>query len=141
MGAPLSEVKRLALVWETDFDWRTAEHKINKLPHFTTDIDVDGFGTLNIHFIHAKSPIQGAIPWLFVHGWPGGFWEVSKMLPLLTSGEGETVPAFDVVVPSLPGYGFSEGFRGKGFSLLQVSTTTFILCSALTICSVYGSLA
>ena len=126
LGTPLSEVKRLARVWETDFDWRAAEKTINNLPHFTTDIAFDGFETLNVHFIHAKSPIRGAIPLLFVHCWPVGFWEASKMLPILTSGGGEAVPTFDVVVPSLPGYGFSEGFRGKGFGLLQVSTTSLI---------------
>ena len=99
LGTPLSEVKRLARIWEIDFDRPTAEKTINKLPHFTTDIAIDDFESLNVHFIHAKSPIRGAIPLLFVHGWPGGF---CKMLPILTSGGGEAVPTFDVVVPSLP---------------------------------------
>ena len=92
MGTPLSEVKRLTGAWKNDFDWRKAEAKLNVLPHYTTDIDVEGFGALNIHFLHSKSPVKNAIPLLFVHGWPGGFWEASKVLPLLTTGGDGNVP-------------------------------------------------
>ena len=120
MGTPLAEVKRLTEVWKNGFDWRKAEAKLNVLPHYTTDIDVEGFGTLNIHFLHSKSAIKNAIPLLFVHGWPGGFWEANKILPLLTTGRDGSVPSFDVVVPSLPGYGFSDGCKTRGFGLLQV---------------------
>jgi hypothetical protein len=67
-GAPLADVKRLINRWRDGFDWRAAEAKINTLPQFTADIDVDGFGTLNIHFVHQKSKVQEAIPLLFVHG-------------------------------------------------------------------------
>lgn len=123
MGTPLSELKRLTEVWRNDFDWRKAEAKINVLPHYTTDIEVEGFGSLNIHFLHSKSPVKTAIPLLFVHGWPGGFWEANKILPLLTTSGDGSVPSFDVVVPSLPGYGFSDGCRQKGFGLLQVKNT------------------
>ncbi len=68
MGTPLADVKRLAKKWQT-WDWRKAEKKLNdELPHFHTDIDVTGFGTLDIHFIHQKSDVAAAIPLLFVHG-------------------------------------------------------------------------
>jgi pimeloyl-ACP methyl ester carboxylesterase len=117
MGVPLLEVKRLVAVWRDKFDWRAAEASLNKLPHFTTPIEVEGHGTLTIHFVHAKSSVQGAIPMLLVHGWPGSFMEASKVLPLLTSGGG---PVFDVVVPSLPGFGFSEASIRPDFGLEQV---------------------
>jgi hypothetical protein len=67
-GAPLSEVTRLATYWADGFDWRAQEAKLNQLPQFTTDISVEGFGELNIHFVHEKSDVAGAIPLLFLHG-------------------------------------------------------------------------
>lgn len=67
LGAPLADVKRLAKLWE-NWDWRQAEERLNKLPHFTTTIDVDGFDPLEIHFIWQKSDVKNAIPLLFVHG-------------------------------------------------------------------------
>ncbi|KAI1795656.1 epoxide hydrolase [Ganoderma leucocontextum] len=113
-GTPLADVKRLAAHWKSGFDWRKTEAQINKLPMFTRDIEVDGFGTLNVHYIHQVSDVKGAIPLLFVHGWPGHFLEVRKLLPLLTAG-GEDQPSFHVVAPSLPGFGFSEGPHKPGF--------------------------
>ena len=67
-GSPLADVKRLADHWKNGFDWRKAEAEINRLPMFTRDIEVDGFGTLNIHYVHQVSEVKGAIPLLFVHG-------------------------------------------------------------------------
>lgn len=67
-GAPLADVKRLSKYWQTEFDWRKAEAKINELPNFRTTIQVDGFEPLKIHFVHQKSKVDGAIPLLFVHG-------------------------------------------------------------------------
>lgn len=67
-GASLADIKRLSEYWKTSFDWRKAERKINELPQFTTDIEVDGFGSLNIHFVHQKSEVANAVPLLFVHG-------------------------------------------------------------------------
>lgn len=99
-GSPLADIKKLTAYWKDSFDWRKAESKLNELPHFTTDIDVDGFGTFKVHFVRQKSSVEGAIPLLFVHGWPGSFIEVSKMIGDLTKG-GADQPAFDVVV-SIP---------------------------------------
>lgn len=109
-GSPLADVQRLAKYWQESFDWRKAEARLNELPQFTTDIQVDGFETLKIHFVHQKSEVAGAIPLLFSHGWPGSFEEVSKILPELVKGSAD-YPAFNVVAPSLPGYGFSEGTK------------------------------
>lgn len=67
-GAPAADVRRLAARWKDGFDWRAAEKKINELPQFTRDIDVDGYGTINIHYVHKKSEAKDAIPLLFVHG-------------------------------------------------------------------------
>ncbi|KAL1950121.1 hypothetical protein VTO73DRAFT_5244 [Trametes versicolor] len=114
-GASLADIKRLSEYWKTSFDWRKAERKINELPQFTTDIEVDGFGSLNIHFVHQKSEVANAVPLLFVHGWPGHFLEVRKMLPFLTAGSPDH-PAFHVVAPSLPGFGFSEAPGKPGFA-------------------------
>ncbi|KZT12142.1 alpha/beta-hydrolase [Laetiporus sulphureus 93-53] len=113
-GAPLANVKRLLARWKDGFDWRKAETKINALPQYTRDVDVDGFGTLNIHYVHQKSSVDDAIPLLFVHGWPGHFLEVRKLLPLLTAASSDH-PSFHVVAPSLPNFGFSEGVKARGF--------------------------
>lgn len=68
MGAPLADVKRLTAYWKEEFDWRKAESKINEMPQFRTSIKVDGFESLDIHFVHQVSPVKNAIPLLFCHG-------------------------------------------------------------------------
>ena len=67
-GVPLADLKRLVARWQDGFDWRKSEEEINKLPQFTRDIEVDGYGTLNIHYVHQKSAASDAIPLMFVHG-------------------------------------------------------------------------
>ncbi|KAI0754244.1 alpha/beta-hydrolase [Daedaleopsis nitida] len=114
-GVPLADIKRLVTHWKDGFDWRKAEAELNDLSMYTRDIDVEGFGTLNIHYVHQKSTVPNAIPLLFAHGWPGSFIEIRKMLPLLTSA-GPDQPSFHVVAPSLPGFGFSEGVKKPGFA-------------------------
>ncbi|KAI0754245.1 alpha/beta-hydrolase [Daedaleopsis nitida] len=114
-GAPLADIKRLVAHWQDGFDWRKAEAKINKLPMYTRDIVVEGFGTLNVHFVHQKSDVPNAIPLLFSHGWPGSFLEAQKLIPLLAAG-GPDQPSFHVVAPSLPGFGFSEAPKKPGFA-------------------------
>ncbi|KAH9979829.1 alpha/beta-hydrolase [Russula compacta] len=117
-GVPLSDVKRLVNKWKDGYDWRAHERELNKLPMFTRDIEVEGFGVLNIHYVHQRSAVQGAIPLLFVHGWPGSFIEVTKILPLLTATDSGH-PSFHVVAPSLPGYAWSEGASNRGFRVRQ----------------------
>ncbi|KAH9846432.1 alpha/beta-hydrolase [Lenzites betulinus] len=114
-GVPLADMKRLVSHWVNGYDWRKSEAEINKLPMFTRDIDVHGFGTLNIHYVHQKSEVKNAIPLLFSHGWPGDFLEARKMLPLLTEKSPDH-PSFHVVALSLPGFGFSEAPKKPGFA-------------------------
>ncbi|KAI0768967.1 alpha/beta-hydrolase [Trametes elegans] len=117
-GAPLADVKRITEYWRDKFDWRKTEETINQLPQFTTEIEVEGHGSLNIHFVHQKSAAENAIPLLFVHGWPGSFLEVRKLLPILTAASPDQ-PSFHVVAPSLPGFGFSEAPTKPGFGGYQ----------------------
>ncbi|KAJ6108392.1 Alpha/beta hydrolase fold-1 [Penicillium sp. IBT 18751x] len=118
MGVPLSEMKRLVTVWRESFDWRAQEKKLNEqLNQFIVPISVDGFGELDIHVVHHRNGNPRAIPLLFIHGWPGSFLEATKLIPLLV--QGDDGPAFDVVVPSLPNYGFSQGVQRRGFGLAQ----------------------
>ncbi|KAK7687109.1 hypothetical protein QCA50_009611 [Cerrena zonata] len=117
-GVPLEDIKRLVGRWKDSFDWRASEATINSIPQFTRDIDIEGFGTLNIHYVHQKSQLENAIPLLFVHGWPGHFMEISKLLPLLTAPETDG-PSFHVVAFSIPGFGFSEAPTKPGFSMNQ----------------------
>lgn len=117
-GVPLTEMEDLTEYWRTTYlpNWREHEAKLNELPMFTTNVTTQDFGDLNIHFVHQRSTVPGAIPLLFVHGWPGGYFEVTKLLPLLTAGGADT-PAFHVVAPSLPGFGFSDPVNKRGFNL------------------------
>lgn len=124
-GSPLADIKRLTAYWKDSFDWRAAEKKLNRMPQFTTAISVDGFESpLNIHFIHQKSSVANAIPLIYIHGWPGSFYEGSKIWSTLANPpEGSDAPAFDFVALSLPGYGFSTTVKTKGFALAQYAET------------------
>ncbi|TFK24938.1 epoxide hydrolase [Coprinopsis marcescibilis] len=130
-GLPLADVRRLTEYWKDGFDWRKQEAKLNEeLPQFTRDIEAEGFGALNIHYIHKKSQVVDAIPLLFIHGWPGSFVEVRKILPLLVE-ESPEHPSFHVVAISLPGYGFSEAPKKRGFEANQMAEIGHKLMLAL----------
>jgi pimeloyl-ACP methyl ester carboxylesterase len=104
-GVQLSTIKKLARYWSTDYDWRKAEVKLNALPQFITEID-----GLDIHFIHVRSRHKNALPIIITHGWPGSVLEQIKLIGPLTDPTaygGKAEDAFDVVIPSMPGYGFS----------------------------------
>ncbi|XWW98922.1 hypothetical protein V2A60_006926 [Cordyceps javanica] len=120
-GSPLSDVKRLVKRWGDGFDWRKQEATLNELPQFTTPIEVDGFGPLSIHFLHQRSNNANSIPLLFVHGWPGSFLEVVKILPLLTNSQNKQ--SFHIVAPSLPNFGFSDAVKSAGFSATKYAET------------------
>ncbi|KAJ9603644.1 hypothetical protein H2200_011830 [Cladophialophora chaetospira] len=122
LGAPLDDIQRLTKYWRHEFSWRKAEEKLNKLPHFRTSIQCNGYEALDIHFLHKKSDAKGAIPLLFVHGWPGNFLEATKIIDALSSSKDGQV-SFHVVAPSLPNYGFSQGTRKRGFSMEQYAET------------------
>jgi pimeloyl-ACP methyl ester carboxylesterase len=104
-GVQLATVQKLASYWTTEYDWRKAEAKLNALPQFTTEID-----GVDIHFIHVKSAHEDALPLIMTHGWPGSVIElIDSVGPLTdpTAHGGRAEDAFDLVLPSLPGYGFS----------------------------------
>jgi pimeloyl-ACP methyl ester carboxylesterase len=104
-GVQLATMRKLARYWETEHDWRTVEAKLNALPQFMTEID-----GLEIHFIHVRSQHPNALPVIVTHGWPGSIIEQLKIIEPLTkptASGGSASDAFDVVVPSLPGHGFS----------------------------------
>ncbi|OGE53634.1 hypothetical protein PENARI_c007G04542 [Penicillium arizonense] len=123
MGVPLDEIKRLVTVWRDSFDWRAQEHRLNEqFKHVSIKVGVDGFGELDIHAVHHRSENPKAIPLLFIHGWPGSFLEATKLIPLLAKDD-EDGPVFDIVVPSLPNFGFSQGVNKRGFGLAQYAET------------------
>ncbi len=104
-GVQLATMEELARYWAADYDWRKAEAKLNALPQFVTTID-----GLDIHFIHARSRHKTALPLIITHGWPGSVLEQIKLIGPLTDPTahgGKAEDAFDVVIPSMPGYGFS----------------------------------
>ncbi|KAJ3485846.1 hypothetical protein NLI96_g4677 [Meripilus lineatus] len=130
-GTPLHDVKRIVARWKDSFDWRAYETRVNTLPQFTRDIEVEGFGSLNIHYVHQRSKVENAIPLLFVHGYtgtqgPGHFMEAEKILPLLVDSKSDG-PSFHVVALSLPGYGFSEAPKKKGFAGAQYAEVSNVL--------------
>ena len=104
-GVQLAAIQALALYWGTEYDWRKCEARLNALPQFITEID-----GLDIHFIHVRSKHENALPVIVTHGWPGSIVEQLKIIDPLTNPTahgGSAADAFDVVVPSIPGYGFS----------------------------------
>ncbi|MGZ4533595.1 MAG: epoxide hydrolase family protein [Mycobacteriaceae bacterium] len=104
-GAQLAKMQALVRYWGTDYDWRKVEARLNALPQFMTNID-----GLDIHFIHVRSPHPGALPLIMTHGWPGSVVEMLKVIEPLTDPTahgGAAEDAFHLVIPSLPGYGFS----------------------------------
>jgi pimeloyl-ACP methyl ester carboxylesterase len=104
-GVPLATMQELARYWATDYDWRKCEAKLKALPQFITEID-----GLDIHFIHVRSKHENALPLIVTHGWPGSIIEQLKIIAPLTDPTahgGSAEDAFDVVIPSMPGYGFS----------------------------------
>ena len=104
-GVPLALIQELARYWGTEYDWRKCEAALNDLPHFMTEID-----GLDIHFVHVRSQHQDALPLIVTHGWPGSIIEQLKIIDPLanpTAHGAAAADAFDLVIPSLPGYGFS----------------------------------
>ncbi len=112
-GVPLATMRELARYWATDYDWRKVEATLNALPQFITQID-----GLDIHFIHVRSKHRNALPLVVNHGWPGSIIEQLKIIGPLTDPTaygGRAEDAFDVVIPSMPGYGYSGKPTGTGW--------------------------
>lgn len=119
-GAPTSYVKDLAEYWRTGFDWRGWEARLNEFPQFTTEIDGQ-----NVHFLHVRSPEPDAMPLILTHGWPGSVVEFIDLIGPLTDPRthgGDAADAFHVVVPSLPGFGFSGPTREAGWTTRRIAT-------------------
>jgi pimeloyl-ACP methyl ester carboxylesterase len=125
-GVPLATMKALAKYWATEYDWRKVEARLNALPQFITEID-----GLDIHFVHIRSKHKNAIPIIITHGWPGSVIEQLKIIGPLTDPTafgGKAEDAFDVVIPSMPGYGYSgkPGTTGWGPSRIAYAWVTLM---------------
>jgi pimeloyl-ACP methyl ester carboxylesterase len=118
-GVQLATIQKLAGYWATEYDWRKAEAKLNALPQFLTEID-----GVDIHFIHVKSPHENALPLIMTHGWPGSVIELLETVGPLTDPTahgGQPEDAFHLVLPSLPGYGFSGEPAELGWNVGRVA--------------------
>jgi len=118
-GVQLRTLQELARYWTTDYDWRKAEAKLNALPQFATEID-----GVDIHFIHVRSDHENALPLIMTHGWPGSVIELLEVVGPLTDPAahgGRAEDAFDLVLPSLPGYGFSREPAEVGWNVGRVA--------------------
>jgi pimeloyl-ACP methyl ester carboxylesterase len=118
-GVPLAMTQELARYWARDYDWRKVEARLNALPQFITEID-----GLDIHFIHVKSNHEGALPLIVNHGWPGSIIEQLKIIEPLTDPTAHgasAADAFDVVIPSMPGYGFSGKPTETGWDVEHIA--------------------
>jgi pimeloyl-ACP methyl ester carboxylesterase len=128
-GVQLATVQALANYWATEYDWRKVEAKLNALPQFVTEID-----GLDIHFIHVRSPQPNALPLIVSHGWPGSIIEQLKIIEPLTDPTahgGSASDAFDVVIPSLPGYGFSAKPAATGWDPDRIARAWAVLMGRL----------
>jgi epoxide hydrolase len=118
-GVPRGYLQDLCGYWAKGYDWRATQARLNQIPQFTTEID-----GLDIHFLHVRSPHPGAVPLVMTHGWPGSFLEFERALGPLTDPAahgGDPADAFDVVVPSLPGYGFSGKPSAAGWDVHRIA--------------------
>jgi pimeloyl-ACP methyl ester carboxylesterase len=128
-GVQLATMRDLAGYWATEYDWRRCEAALNALPQFMTSID-----GLDIHFIHVRSPHQDALPLIVTHGWPGSVIEQLKIIEPLTNPTGHggnASDAFDVVIPSLPGYGFSGKPAAVGWGPERIARAWAVLMERL----------
>jgi epoxide hydrolase len=128
-GVPLGYLKALAEYWRTGYDWRAQETILNAYPQFTTTID-----GANVHFLHVRSPEQNALPLIITHGWPGSIVEFLDIIGPLSDPRGhggDPADAFHLVIPSIPGYGFSGPTRDTGWTTSRVARAWAALMSRL----------
>jgi pimeloyl-ACP methyl ester carboxylesterase len=128
-GVQLATTEALARYWATEYDWRKIEAKLNALPQFITEID-----GLDIHFIHVRSKHENALPLIVTHGWPGSIIEQMKIIDPLTNPTahgGSASDAFDVVIPSMPGYGFSGKPSTPGWNPEHIARAWVMLMKRL----------
>ena len=128
-GVQLATIQALARYWATEYDWRKVEAKLNSLPNFITEID-----GLDIHFVHVRSKHQNALPLIVTHGWPGSIIEQMKIIDLLanpTAHGANASDAFDIVIPSMPGYGFSGKPTRTGWDPAHIAHAWDVLMKRL----------
>jgi pimeloyl-ACP methyl ester carboxylesterase len=128
-GVPLATVQKLARYWATEYDWRKVEARLNAVPNYITEID-----GLDIHFIHVRSKHENALPVIVCHGWPGSIVEQLKLIDPLTNPTahgGAAADAFHVVIPSMPGYGYSGKPTGTGWGPERIARAWSTLMSRL----------
>jgi pimeloyl-ACP methyl ester carboxylesterase len=128
-GVQLATIQNLARYWGTDYDWSKCEAKLKALPQFVTNID-----GVDIHFIHVRSKEKNALPVIITHGWPGSIIEQLKIIDPLTNPTahgGKSEDAFDVVIPSLPGYGFSGKPTTTGWDPIRIARAWIVLMKRL----------
>src|SRR6266496_766992 len=128
-GVQLATIQELARYWATEYDWRKCEAKLNALPQFITEID-----GLDIHFIHVRSNHEHALPLIVTHGWPGSIIEQLKIIDPLTNPTahgGSASDAFDIIIPSLPGYGFSGKPTTTGWDPIRTARAWIVLMKRL----------
>ena len=128
-GVQLATVQKLARYWGTEYDWQKCEARLNSVPHFITEID-----GLDIHFVHVRSKHENALPMIVTHGWPGSVIEQMKIIDPLTDPTaygGTASDAFDLVIPSLPGYGFSGKPTSPGWDPQRVARAWAVLMERL----------
>ena len=128
-GVQLATMQKLARYWATDYDWRKCEARLNALPNFITEID-----GLDIHFIHVRSKHENALPLIVTHGWPGSIIEQLKIVDPLTNPTAHgasAADAFDLVIPSMPGYGFSGKPTTTGWDPAHIARAWVVLMKRL----------
>ena len=128
-GVRLATMQALVRYWQSDYDWRKMEARLNALPQLITEID-----GVDIHFIHVRSKEKNALPLIVTHGWPGSIIEQLKIIDPLTNPTahgGKAEDAFDVVIPSLPGYGFSGKPTAPGWDIARIARTWVTLMKRL----------
>jgi pimeloyl-ACP methyl ester carboxylesterase len=128
-GVPLAMIQELARYWAADYDWRKCEAKLNALPQFMTEID-----GLDIHFIHVRSDHENALPLIVTHGWPGSVIEQLKIIGPLTNPTAHGASAsdaFHLVIPSMPGYGFSGKPAATGWDPARIARAWVVLMKRL----------
>ena len=129
-GVQLGTIQKLARYWEKEYHWRKVEARLNALPQFTTEID-----GVAIHFIHVRSKEKNAMPLIVTHGWPGSVIELLKIIDPLTNPTahgGSASDAFDVVIPSIPGYGFSGTPTEAGWDPQHIARAWVVLMKRLS---------
>ncbi len=135
-GVPLAYLQEMCRYWATDYDWRAREARINEFPHFKTEID-----GLDIHFMHVRSPEPTAVPLVLTHGWPGSVVEFLDVIGPLTdpvAHGGDAADALHLVVPSLPGYGFSDRPATTGWNRERIADAWAVLMARLGYASYFA---